>query len=100
MCVHTRIRLKTCQQVEGGGPAPLLWAGEASPGVLRSDVKSSVQERHGPVRVHPEEGHKNDLRDGTPLLQRQAERAGTVQPGEEKGPGRPESSLSVSAGKL
>jgi len=30
-----------------------------------------------------------------PLLQRQAERAGTVQPGEEKGPGRPESSPSV-----
>jgi len=26
------------------------------------------QERHGPVGEGPEEGHKNDLRDGTPLL--------------------------------
>jgi len=37
--------------------------------------------------VHPEESHKNDPRDGTPLLQEQAERAGAVQPGEEKAPG-------------
>ena len=32
--------------------------------------------------MHPEEGHKSDPRDGTPLLQGQAERAGAVQPGE------------------
>ena len=37
-----------------------------------------------PVGVCPGEGHKNDLRDGTPLLQGQAKRAGAVQPGEEK----------------
>ena len=40
--------------------------------------------------MHPEEGHKNDPRDGTPLLQGQADRAGAVQPGEEKVLWRPE----------
>ena len=47
-------------------------------------MESSVQERCGPAGVHPEEGHKNDPRDGTPLLRGQAERAGAVQPGEQK----------------
>jgi len=28
-------------------------------------VESSVQERHGPVGVHPENGHKNDPWNGT-----------------------------------
>jgi len=36
---------------------------ETSPGVLRPDVKSSVQETHGAVGVHPEKGHKNGLDD-------------------------------------
>ncbi|KAK4822051.1 hypothetical protein QYF61_008860 [Mycteria americana] len=49
----------------------------------------SAQERYGPVGVGPEEGHKNDQRDGTPLLRRKAERVGFVQPGEKKAPGRP-----------
>ena len=44
------------QQGKRGDPAPLLCTGEASPGVLHPDVESSVQERHGPVGVHPEEG--------------------------------------------
>ena len=47
----------------------------------------SVQERHGAVGAHPEEGHRNDPRDGTPLPQGQAERPGAVQPGEEKAVG-------------
>jgi len=56
------------QQVKRGDPAPLLCAGEASAGVLRPDVESSVQESHGPVVAHPEKGHKNDPWNGTPLL--------------------------------
>ena len=47
-------------------------------------MESSVQERSGPAGVHPEECHKNNPRDGTPLLQVQDERAGAVQPVEEK----------------
>ena len=61
-------------------------------------MESSEQERCGPIRAHPEEGHRNGPRDGTSLLQGQAERAAAVQPGEEKAAGRPESGLSVSKG--
>ena len=75
-----------------------LCAGEESPGVLCPDVESSAQERHRPVGVRLEEGHRSDPRDGTPLLQ--AERAGAVHYGEEKAPGRPKCSLSVSKGEL
>ena len=73
---YPELHQKQCgQQVKGGDPAPLLCTGEASPGVLRPDVESAVQERHGSVGVCPEEGHKNDPRDGTPLPRGQAERA-------------------------
>ena len=54
----------------------LLCAGETSPGVLRPRVESSVQERHGHAVTHPEVGHKNDPRNGTPSQQGQAERWG------------------------
>ena len=53
------------QQVERGDPNPLFCSGRASRGVLCPDVESSVHERC--VRVCPDKGHKNDLRDGTPL---------------------------------
>ena len=58
-------------------------------------MESSADERHGPVGACPEESHRNDPRDGThPCKDRL--RTGAAQPGEEKAPGRPESSLSVS----
>ena len=44
-----------------------------------------IQERYGPALVHPQEGHKNDPKDETPLLQEQTERAGAVQHAEGSG---------------
>ncbi|PKU39460.1 rna-directed dna polymerase from mobile element jockey-like [Limosa lapponica baueri] len=61
-------RKKHGQQVEGGDSAPLLHSAETSPGVLQAALESPAQERHGPVGVGPEEGHKDDQRAGTPLL--------------------------------
>jgi len=55
------------QQVEGGDSAPLLHSGETPPGVLSPTLEPSAQESHGAVGAGPEEGHKNDLRAGTPL---------------------------------
>ena len=99
--LYPELHQKKCgQQTEGGDPALLLCAGEASPGVLCLDVESSVQEKHGPVRVCPEEGHKNNPMDGTPPLLGQARKAGTFLPGEEEILRRPESSRSVSNGGL
>jgi len=51
---------------EGICPSALHY--ETPPGVLRPDVERSAQERRGPIGVHREEGHKNHLRGGTPLL--------------------------------
>ena len=59
------------------------------PGVLHPDMEFSVQVRCGPVAEHPEEDHINDPRDGAPPLQGWTERAGAVQPGEERVPGGP-----------
>ena len=59
---------------------------QASPGVLCPDGESSVQERYRPVGEHPEECHRDDVRDGTPLLWGQTERTEAVQPGQEKVP--------------
>jgi len=87
------------QQVEGGDPAHLLSTGETSPGVLCPDVESSVVERCGPVGECPKEGYNSDSRDGIPALPGQAERAGAVQLGEEKAPGRSEGSLAVPKGR-
>ena len=75
------------------GPIPHLCDGETSPGVLCSDLESSVQERCRPVGECPEKGHKNDPMDATSLPCGQAKRAGADQHEEEKVPGRPESGL-------
>ena len=74
------------------GICPSALCCQTSPGALRPGGESSVQERYGTVGVRPEEGHKNDPRDGTPPNEDRL-RAGAVQPGEEKALGRPESSL-------
>ena len=60
--------------------------------LLRPHLQSCIQlwsEKHGAVGAGPEEGHKNDQKDGTPPLWGEAERFGAVQPGEEQAPGRP-----------
>lgn len=44
----------------------------------------SVQERHGPVGVSLEGGHKVHQGAVVPVIQGKAERIGAVQPGEEK----------------
>jgi len=56
------------QQVKGGDSATLFHAGEIPPVVLHPALEPSAQERHGPVGVGPEQGHKSHQRDGTPLL--------------------------------
>ena len=55
---------------------------------LRPALEPSAQDRHGAVGAGPEEA-PTTIRGGTPLLWGKAGRAGAVQPGEEKAPGRP-----------
>jgi len=79
------IQISNCgQQVEGRDSAVLLCSSETPSGVLCPALEPSAQERQEPTRVGPEEGHSNDQRAGTPLLEGKAERAGAVQPGEKR----------------
>jgi len=91
MCTHnpeSQLYPKHSQQVRGGDSASLLRSGETPAGVLRPALEPPAQERHGPVGASPEQGHKDDQMDGTPLLEGKDERVGAVQPREEKAPGR------------
>jgi len=56
------------QQVKGGDSAPLLCSGETPTGVLHPALEPSAQDRHGPVGIGPEQGHRNYQRGGTYLL--------------------------------
>jgi len=44
-----------------------LCSGETPSRVLHPALEPSAHDRHGPVGVGPEKGHKNGQRDGTPL---------------------------------
>ena len=69
------------------------------PGILCPVQEPSTQEGHTVIGAGPQEGHK-DMRARVPPLQGQAERAGALQPGEEKAPRRPCSGLAVPEGGL
>jgi len=59
---------KNCgQQGKEGDPAPLLCAGDTSPGILCPDVESSEQ-KNRPGGACPEKSHRNDPWNGTLLL--------------------------------
>jgi len=62
------IKRHKASRVKGGDSVPLLRSGETPPGVLHPALEPSAQGRHCPAGVGPEKGHKNDQRDGTPLL--------------------------------
>lgn len=52
-------------------------------------MESSVQERHWSVGAGKKEGHKNNQRDGTPILWGQTKKVRAVQLGEKKTLGKP-----------
>ena len=93
MCAHSLEGQLYPVWPAGQRTTTLLHSSETPPGVLRPAREPSAQEIHGPIGAGPEEGHKNDQRDGTPLLWGKADRVGAVQLGGEKASGRPYSSL-------
>jgi len=67
--------------------------------VKQEESKSSGQKILIPYMELSDNSEDNE-RTGAPLLQRQAEGAGLVQPGKEKAPGRPYCGLPVLRGSL
>jgi len=65
-CIVGRIK-RTVANRSREGILPLC-SGETPPGVWSPALEPPAQEGHGPVGVGPEEGHKDDLRAGSPLL--------------------------------
>jgi len=91
---------KPDQQFKAGDSTPLLCSQEILPGLLHPALVHPVEDRHGPVRASPEEGHENCHRAGTPLLQGKTERVVVAQPGEEKTAVTPYCSLLILKGGL
>ena len=94
---------KCHNQGEGGDSASLLCSHETHEtrnAVVQHFLVPPTQKGHGAVGAGPEVGHKDDQRAGAPPLRGQAERVGVLQPGEEKAPRRPYSSLPVPEGGL
>ena len=75
------------QQVKGGGPSPLLSTGGATLGLWSPVLGSPVQERYELTGASPVKGTEDDEGTGASLKWGKAERAGTVQPGDEKAQG-------------
>jgi len=71
------------------GYPSLLCPHKALTGVLSPSLGPTIHERWGAIEEGSEEGHKDDHRAGVPLLCKQTEGTGLVQPGEEKAARRP-----------
>lgn len=61
---------------------------------------SGVPQRSVLVGLSPEEGQERDKSAGAPSIKKQAEKVGTVPPGEEKVVWKPHSNLPISEGGL
>jgi len=87
-------------QAKGGDCPSLLRPCEAPSGILCPDLGPPTEKRCGAFKKGPQESHEYDQRAGAPLLCRQAEGAGLVQSGEEKGAERHLYGLPISKGRL